>query len=135
MNDCYLQALSQAPCAHRQVYVSVLQRIHISLLTRRLLELSCSTPTPGAVACFSDPGIILEQPRRRIFVSWICSGSLVETRPPVSIVTVPRLPICADSFRLSDGSRRIVGPNVVCISLSLEYSVTAHDRAFRSRYR
>ena len=78
-------------------------------------------PTPGAVACFSDPGIILEQPQRRIFASWICSGGLVETRPPVSAVIVPRLPICTDLFRLFDGFRRIVGPKVVCISLSLEY--------------
>jgi hypothetical protein len=103
--------------------LSVLQRIHINLLTRRNNYWSrpVRRPLQEQVACFSDPGIILEQPHRRIFASWICSGSLVEARPPVSAVTVPRVPICTDFFRLFDGFRRIVGPNVVCISLSLEY--------------
>src|SRR3954447_22590550 len=52
---------------------------------------------------------------------WVLSGCLIYTRPPVVAVTVPVVPIFADSSCFLECIRLSVGPNLVRISLSLEY--------------
>ena len=75
-----------------------------------------------SICVLSDTGIILEYTQRIIPVAgWVLSGCLIYTRPPVGAVTVPLVPILADSSCLLECTRFSVGPNSVRISLSLEY--------------
>jgi hypothetical protein len=70
----------------------------------------------------SNTGVILEYMQRIAPIARrILSSDWVYTRPPVAAVTVPHVPIFADASCFLECIGLSVGPNIVGISLSLEY--------------